>query len=481
MRGLYLYRQRVPKTIGIACRLFSSQSGNGNGSGSGDRSSQVKGSTESFFRDAKDKSSSETKKPWSKLLNQTPQPKYSTKENENQQSSSRGQTQRKAKRREQTDEYSLSDEEDDEVTANAKEIWRETEEFWNVDHPDEPDSETFTPHLEFDDSPALEQGIDLYEDPTPEKIKTVKINLSNDEVPEEEIDLDVKDSKKGSFNKPSFDYSTKRSGGRRKEEDDFADSFEANPLEADEVASERDNGAYLKDEYPEELGVLNIMDNVTAMAREGKTYDYSGVSEFDQFVGNILTESVKTQEGVVWGSMELGTQKRERIRIPHPRTTRQLARAITPQIRSAPPGSFGYKLASEAWSVLSKNPYWSQKDKIEGCNFIAKEVESIVNPKYWNLSPEEIELMISTDPELKKEDFDSVERNLSSDFWSKDMVDSEIAFDFSFRPGPDLIEQEQLEDQKRLEESQRAMELISKQQTTDWTVQAVVDEDDLFK
>ncbi len=76
------------------------------------------------------------------------------------------------------------------------------------------------------------------------------------------------------------------------------------------------------------------------------------MEEFDQFVGEILVESAKTSEGVVWSSLELGTEaKRKRIRIPHPRTTRQLARAVTPQIRSAPPGSFGYNLASEAWMV----------------------------------------------------------------------------------------------------------------------------------
>jgi hypothetical protein len=44
-------------------------------------------------------------------------------------------------------------------------------------------------------------------------------------------------------------------------------------------------------------------------------------------------------------------EKRKRIRIPHPRTTRQLARAITPQIRSAPQGTYGYNLACEAWTV----------------------------------------------------------------------------------------------------------------------------------
>jgi hypothetical protein len=53
--------------------------------------------------------------------------------------------------------------------------------------------------------------------------------------------------------------------------------------------------------------------------------------------------------------------------------------------------------------------------------------------------------------------------------------------DFNFRPGPDAIEKEQIEEQKRMEEAQRALAMTTKQEATDWSVQAVVDEDELFK
>jgi hypothetical protein len=43
-----------------------------------------------------------------------------------------------------------------------------------------------------------------------------------------------------------------------------------------------------------------------------------------------------------------------------------------------------------------------------------------------------------------------------------------------------LIEQEQIQSQKKEEET-RAKTVLSKQGTTDWNVEAVVDEDDLFK
>jgi hypothetical protein len=125
---------------------------------------------------------------------------------------------------------------------------------------------------------------------------------------------------------------------------------------------------------------------------------------FEEFIGNALQESVKTSTGIVWGTIEMeGTEeKRKRIRIPHPRSTRQLARAVTPQIRSAPPGTIGHDVAAEAWVELSKNPYWTQEMKVEGCNYIAKEIESILKPRSWELSAEETESILNT-PEGKKQ------------------------------------------------------------------------------
>jgi hypothetical protein len=33
--------------------------------------------------------------------------------------------------------------------------------------------------------------------------------------------------------------------------------------------------------------------------------------------------------------------------------------------------------------------------KVDGCNFIAKEVESILNPQHWELSPQEMESILN--------------------------------------------------------------------------------------
>ena len=95
----------------------------------------------------------------------------------------------------------------------------------------------------------------------------------------------------------------------------------------------------------------------------------------------IYAEAAKTSDGSVWGTMEEGVNekgkggKRNKVRIPHPRTTRQLARTTVPQIcprEGGAPGSEGYALAAEAWKVLAKNPYFTLKEKKDMCNRIAR-------------------------------------------------------------------------------------------------------------
>lgn len=52
--------------------------------------------------------------------------------------------------------------------------------------------------------------------------------------------------------------------------------------------------------------------------------------------------------------------------------------------------------------------------------------------------------------------------------------------DPDFRPGPEYYEQITLEDQKRLTAAERAALGAYDQEQTDWSVEAVEDEDDLF-
>ena len=50
----------------------------------------------------------------------------------------------------------------------------------------------------------------------------------------------------------------------------------------------------------------------------------------------------------------------------------------------------------------------------------------------------------------------------------------------NFRPGIELIEEEQMKNQL-IEEERRAQASFAEQEKTDWSVEAVVDEDELFK
>lgn len=106
----------------------------------------------------------------------------------------------------------------------------------------------------------------------------------------------------------------------------------------------------------------------------------SEMDDLDAFMSLIYAEAAKTTDGSVWGTMEEGVDekgrggKRNKVRIPHPRTTRQLARTTVPQIcpkTGGAPGSEGHALASEAWKVLAKNPYFTLQEKKDMCNRIA--------------------------------------------------------------------------------------------------------------
>ena len=85
------------------------------------------------------------------------------------------------------------------------------------------------------------------------------------------------------------------------------------------------------------------------------------MDQFDSFLADVLMEGVKT--GSVKGIMEVDEEapefknRRTRNRIPHPRTTRQLAKAVTPQIKSVPQHTDGYKVACEAWEVCCGRIY----------------------------------------------------------------------------------------------------------------------------
>lgn len=85
---------------------------------------------------------------------------------------------------------------------------------------------------------------------------------------------------------------------------------------------------------------------------------------------------------------------------------------------------------------LSKNPYWTQEMKVEGCNYIAKEIESIFNPKSWDLSPEETESILNL-PEGKKQGSLPVGVDYKGqpvdNWWPRQAIERELYVPHSFR------------------------------------------------
>lgn len=212
------------------------------------------------------------------------------------------------------------------------------------------------------------------------------------------------------------------------------------------------------------------------IGRKGLTVDTSEMDDLDAFMSLIYAEAAKTSDGKVWGTYEEGVNRRGRggkrnnTRIPHPRTTRQLARTTVPQICpniGGVPGTEGYALASEAWKVLAKNPYYTLKEKKDMCNRIARKTN-------WYLDDSQG----LYDEELA----DSEQPHANKNKWSVQDIEAEMIWKENFSKGLKGIQEEEALAQKLEEEEfQNRQKKYAGQDDTNWDVEAVVDEDDLFK
>ena len=145
------------------------------------------------------------------------------------------------------------------------------------------------------------------------------------------------------------------------------------------------------------------------------------MDDFDAFLSLIYAESAKTSDGSVWGTMEEGLNergkggKRSKVRIPHPRTTRQLVRTTVPQICPIEGGeaeSEGVALAMEAWKVLAKNPYYTLQEKKDLCNRIARRANWYLDENRGNIYDEDLE--------------DSKQPTANKNKWSKQVIENEM-------------------------------------------------------
>eukprot|EP01041_Mallomonas_annulata_P008972 gene8972-18569_t len=150
----------------------------------------------------------------------------------------------------------------------------------------------------------------------------------------------------------------------------------------------------------------------------------------DAFLADVLVESAKTSDNEVRMTEE--TTSHRKMDIPRPRPMMELVYSMTPNITTAEPGTEGYELAAQ-------NKHYSEADKLEMCNTIARLTNKIIHDATNHQGPKE------------------------------------RIFDPTFRKGLLCIE----EDERLLAMAGEVKKAPEVQKDTDWNVKAVVDEDQL--
>lgn len=184
-----------------------------------------------------------------------------------------------------------------------------------------------------------------------------------------------------------------------------------------------------------EKGILFDLDYFTTLANKGLAIDASGMDQFDNFLASALVESLKSPDDTVRYIEESPSFRRTFV--PKPRPIMKLLQSIHPDIHSVGPDSPGYELGVQAWEVLSKNLYYSEKDRDIMANNIARLADKIITK-------------------------------------ANEMTDCDITCDPAFRRGPVGMEEEEREKA----DSYKPPE-VKTQGATDWDVTAVTSEDDL--
>ena len=170
----------------------------------------------------------------------------------------------------------------------------------------------------------------------------------------------------------------------------------------------------------------------------GKRIADVGLDYGDKFIANIVTQALKTSDGV-YRDVQVSKSFRT-VKLPVARPARHLLMTTIPDIPDDP-SSRGYELGSVAWHVLSKNYYYSEAD----CKYMSQSISRLAN-RYL--------------AQIEKIDHATVDMVLDADF----------------RKGLTGIE---LETRKleSIEDAKPAKQYLMG--ATDWTQDAVVDEDEL--
>ena len=176
-------------------------------------------------------------------------------------------------------------------------------------------------------------------------------------------------------------------------------------------------------------------------ARKGYVIDTADMDAGDAFLAECYMESSKSSTHEYRAVMESPSLRRTII--PQARPMSHLVGSMTPNIYAAPVGTRGYALGAGAWEVVSKNTCYSDADRDFISNGIAREAEKV---------------------------FAKAAKAAAARKGPPDLV-----FQAGFRKGLPGIEDEKR--RKSMEETKPVDDYS--QAETDWSKEAVVDEDEL--
>eukprot|EP01034_Spumella_vulgaris_P024102 gene24102-30405_t len=227
--------------------------------------------------------------------------------------------------------------------------------------------------------------------------------------------------------------------GERREGDDDEDE-EDEDVERDNVKLD-----------PEDMDLVFDSVKETEDMRNGRRdYTVGDMDELDVWLANVYMESMKADDGMC---IEMASQNNpKKIKLPKPRSMSQMAYSMKSNIRGAEMGSAGYALGEQAWSVVNKNMYYNEGEKYQLVDLIAK---------YQN----DVNGYVANHNEIRK---------VEDEPYPPCTYDG--IFEVGFKRGIDYIEEEEYRKSIRVVVQ---VDNPYNQAPTDWSVEAVEDEDQL--
>lgn len=193
-------------------------------------------------------------------------------------------------------------------------------------------------------------------------------------------------------------------------------------------------------------------------------FDDDEDDDVDKYFDYAFLEAMKTKTGTFRDSVE----HKVKAKLPRPRPLSQLIRSTKPYIPEAVPGTLAHTIGSQVWEILSRNVYYTEKDKEVMANRAVRRVNNIDK-----LEKKLDEMQASGEIDRIKADYETWPESEKEKYIFVSPFDK--ALDPNFRKGLAGIEDEE----RRLRKADGRALNTSTQGDTDWNVDAVVNEDDL--